>query len=286
MATVTAGKGNTGRGGFKFHFEHVAWSVLGILLILALWEIAAAYLKSVNPYAERLFPSWTTILTRSWQELAVFASPGEPNVGPAAAVGVIIRASLTTASEVAAGTTIGLVAGFAIGLLLCYSSTFALILGPLVSVMRPFPLLALLSLFTIWFGGEAIGILLFVAFASFVMTVVASFHAALNTPPIMTAFAQTLGANRRQLFQTVVIPSMLPELFGTLRNVAALSWSFALGGEYTGAQGGLGFLLYYADKFAFLGRLVVIVALFSIFAVIIDALLMLVRRWIIRWAPV
>ena len=284
MATLTT-RTEVRRGGPRLRLEHAAWSLLGIGLIVGIWEIAAAYLKSVNPYAERLFPSWTTILTKSWQELAIFASPGEPNVGPAAAIGVLVHASLTTASEVAAGTAVGLVAGFAVGLLLCYSPTFAQILNPVVSVMRPFPLLALLSLFTIWFGGEPIGVLLFVAFASFVMTVVASFHAALNTPPIMTAFAQTLGASRLQLFRSVVIPSMMPELFGTVRNVAALSWSFALGGEYTGAQSGLGFLLYYADKFAYLGRLVVIVALFSVFAVVLDTLLMFVRRRVIRWSP-
>lgn len=254
--------------------------------MFVIWEIAAAIMRATNPLADRIFPSWVTILTQSTQELAIFAQPGSPSEGYLAAVQVLASNSVVTAYRVLVGTTIGALVGVAIGLLLAYSRIAAMVMGPLINVLRPIPLLALIPLFVYWFGGQAIGILAFIAFACFVMMVVATFHAATNTPRPQLRFARTLGASRSQSFRTVVIPSMLPELFGTLRNVLALSWSFALGGEYTGAQDGLGFLLQQSSRFGFLGRLVVVVALLTIYAVIVDAVSVRLRRRLIRWQPV
>ncbi len=88
------------------------------------------------------------------------------------------------------------------------------------------------------------------------------------------------------MFRSVVVPGMIPELFGQIRIVFALAWSFALGAEFTGAQKGLGFLMIQSERFGFLGRVIVVVLLFTIYAVIVDVILMAVRRRTLRWASV
>jgi len=266
--------------------RRLAWSVGGIVLFFAAWELAAIYIESMNPRADRIFPSWSQILTTSVRELEVFVPFGETGSGYAAALDVLVHHSLVTLRRVLIGTLAGVAVGVLAGLAMAYSRYVFYLLNPILNLVRTIPLLALIPLFILWFSGREIGIVLFIAFAVFVMIFIATYHAAENVPLVSRRFAYTMGASKRRMFQSVVVPGMIPELFAQIRIVFALAWSFALGAEFTGAQEGLGFLMIQSERFGFLGRVVVVVLLFTIFAVIVDTLLVTLRRRALRWAPV
>jgi sulfonate transport system permease protein len=265
--------------------ERVAWSAAGVLVMLAAWELAAYYMSRTNPRAEQIFPSWSIILTKSVREFDAFVPFGDPSSGYIAALNVLAHHSLITTERVFEGTLIGIFAGILAGLLMAYSSVLRETIGPILNLIRTVPLLALIPLFVLWFGGRTIGIILFIAFAVFVMMVVSTFHAAQDVPVVQRRFARTMGASRARMFRDVVVPGMIPELFAAIRIAFALSWSFALGGEFTGAQDGLGFLMIRSQQFGYLGRVVVVVVLFTAFSVLIDSVLVTMRRSLVRWAP-
>jgi len=211
---------------------------------------------------------------------------GVTGSGYSAAARVLFDHSLVTAQRVLIGATSGIVAGIAVGLLMAYSTTIRDLSSATVQILRTIPLLALIPLFILWFGGRNVGMYLFIAFAVFVMIVISTYHAALNVPPAPARFARTMGASRARMFRDVVVPGLLPELFASIRVVVALSWSFALGAEFTGAQEGLGFLMIQSEKSGFLGRVIVVTTLFTLYAVVIDQLLVQLRRRLLRWRPV
>ena len=57
---------------------------------------------------------------------------------------------------------------------------------------------------------------------------------------------QIMGANKRQLFLKLEVPTALPVLFGGLRMGLTLSVIGAVVGEFSGAGRGLGYLVYLA----------------------------------------
>jgi sulfonate transport system permease protein len=266
--------------------SRLAWMLAGVVLFLAAWELAAVYIDSVNPRADRIFPHWSSILTDSVRELEAFVPFGDTATGYGAALDVLLEHSLVTMRRVFLGTFAGIAVGVLAGLAMAYSRVVFHLLNPILNLVRTAPLLALIPLFVLWFSGREVGIVLFVAFAVFVMMFVATYHAAQNVPRAQRWFALTMGAKKLEMFRSVVVPGMIPELFGQIRIVFALAWSFALGAEFTGAQKGLGFLMIQSERFGFLGRVIVVVLLFTIYAVVVDTILMALRRRTLRWAPV
>lgn len=261
--------------------RRIGWSLAGIVLFFVAWELAAWYMRLTSPRAERIFPSMLLVVTASFRALGVF-SPGSVE-SYRSALQVLARHSAVTGLRVVVGTVVGATTGILIGLVMAYSHGARRALNPTIQVMRTIPLLALIPLFVVWFGGREIGMYLYVAFAVFVMVVIGTFHAAVNVPSVQGRYARTLGASRPRMFATVVLPGMGPELYGTIRVVAALSWSFALGAEFTGAQSGLGYLLIASQRFGFIGRVVVVTAVFTAYAVAIDWLLKVGRDRLMRW---
>jgi sulfonate transport system permease protein len=265
-------------------WSRLLWTLLGLVIFIGAWELAAAYMAAHNPRGKQIFPSWSIILTDSVRDFDDFVPFGQLQTGYMAGVRVLLHHSLITAERVFVGTALGIAVGVTVGSLMSYSRLLRELVGPVVNVLRTVPLLALIPLFILWFSGRTIGVILFIAFAVMVMMVVATFHAAQNAPRAPARFARTMGASRARMYRDVVVPAMVPELFAAVRIVFALSWSFALGGEFTGAQSGLGFLMIQSEKFGFLGRVMVVVLLFTVYAVFVDALLLRARR-LVRWAP-
>lgn len=259
------------------------WLAAGLVASFAVWELGALYMRSTNPRGEMIFPSWATVLTDSVRQFEVFLPFGVAGSGYSAAAQVLFEHSLVTAQRVLVGTTCGIVAGIGVGLLMAYSTTIRDLSSATIQVLRTIPLLALIPLFVLWFGGREVGMYLFIAFAVFVMIVISTYHAALNVPSAPARFARTMGASRAQMFRAVVVPGLLPELSASVRVVVALSWSFALGAEFTGAQEGLGFLMIQSERSGFLGRVIVVTALFTLYAVVVDQILVQLRGRLLRW---
>lgn len=262
--------------------RRIVFYLIGIAAFATVWEVGALAFARVNPLADQIFPTWEVIFTTSISEFGIFGPHGVPSYPDA--IQVLARHSLDTALRVIGGMAIGVATGVGCGLLMAYSVPVRRLVSAPIQLLRSVPLLALIPLFILWFGGQPIGIYLYIAFAVFVMVVVGTYHAALGVRPAHARFARTLGGSRVQVFRDVVIPGMLPELFATIRVVSALAWSFALGAEFTGAQSGLGYLLLISQRFGYIGRVVVITLLFTLFAVLADRLLLLLRSRALRWA--
>jgi len=122
------------------------------------------------------------------------------------------------------GMGIGITVGVSLGLAMKLNATvYDLLILP-VEGIRTIPPLAFSPFLLLWCGPTALSavllILIYVAF----MLVINTINAIENVPPIYAQFAETLGANRRQVFRTVILPAIIPELIGGLRAALGRAW--------------------------------------------------------------
>jgi ABC-type nitrate/sulfonate/bicarbonate transport system permease component len=75
---------------------------------------------------------------------------------------------------------------------------------------------------------------------TFLVLVVGIVAAIRNVPPVHMDYAATMGASRLQVYRTVVLPAIVPELVGAIRVGIGLSWGIAVVSELLGAHEGMG----------------------------------------------
>jgi ABC-type nitrate/sulfonate/bicarbonate transport system permease component len=232
------------------------------LLLLVIWFTAGHY-----RVIDRLFlPSAADI----WEAFRALAP-------------LLPAAILTTLSMVIAGFVIGVSFGAASGLLMAYSPWVRDLLGSVFDFLRPVPVFALIPMFILWFGiGRAPQITL-IALGTSVVLGVTTLEAIRNVPSIYMRAALTLGADRRQIYTTVIVPYILPHLIGAVRVAAAASWGLDVAAEFMGSQQGLGYLIILQQTFLRTAGILLLVIVYSVLAVIFDTLLRMLEARLTRW---
>lgn len=190
---------------------------------------------------------------------------------------------LTTVTMTLTGFGIGVVFGAATGLIMAYNKTIRNLLGALFDFSRPVPVFALIPLFILWFGiGRAPQIAL-IALGTSVVLGVTTLEAIRNVPTIYIRAALTLGAGRQTIYSTVIVPYIIPHLIGAIRVAAAASWGLDVAAEFMGSQAGLGYLIILQQTYLRTAGIILLVAIYSIIAVLMDTLIAWAERRITRW---
>jgi ABC-type nitrate/sulfonate/bicarbonate transport system permease component len=263
---------------------------VGLSLPIFIWEFAAFYMRTKNPQAATLFPSLGHVFSHDLPDFATFGQDiGRGYAGKVSsysgALWVLAGQSVSTLGRVLGGTICGIALGVTTGLFMGWSPVVRRFLAPPIEFLRMIPSLALLPLFMLWFGGREIGPFLFVMLAISITLVINTVVAIRNVPPIYAQMARTLGANRLQVYRTIIIPAIAPGLIGAIRVTLGASWAIVLAAEYLAVQSGLGRLMILSEMFFYTGRMVVIVILFIIYSAILNVAFLAVTRRVTRWVP-
>jgi taurine transport system permease protein len=183
------------------------------------------------------------------------------------------------------GFILGGLVGLVVGILMAISQTFRAVADPIVEVVRPLPPLALIPLLILWFG---IGIgthVVMIAFGTFIVMVVTAYEAVRNVPPIYLQAAATLGANRLQTFRRVIVPAIVPDIFGGVRVAVAASFGYAVAAELMGAQGGVGWFMVTSRRYLLTENIVAALIVIVVMAFLADQLVRWVNRRLTSWKP-
>lgn len=255
-----------------------------MLVIVGAWFLISWYIGQTNERGNTLFPPPTQVFLTDLPGLSVF-SDGDPTPNWSKAAGVIFEQGGLSLGRLIAGTALGVLVGVLLGLTLSWSQRLRYLAEPTVLLLRSIPILALIPLFIVWFGGSETGNIAYIAFAIASMIVVATIEAVRNVPPVYLNFAATLGASRMQRYREVVIPAILPEILGGIRVGIGFSWAILLAAEYLVAQAGLGRILIQAERWLYTGRMVAVVCLIALLAYLFNYVFLRVEKRILRWMP-
>jgi ABC-type nitrate/sulfonate/bicarbonate transport system permease component len=168
------------------------------------------------------------------------------------------------------GFAIGVSLGTLIGVLMAMNRVGRAIFEPIVEILRPLPPLALIPLLILWLGIGYITQILLIAYGSFIIMVVNSYEAVRNVPPIYIHAATMLGAQSRQIFRKVIIPSIIPDVIAGIRVSAAASFGYCVAAELMGAMTGLGYRLVLARRYLMTENIIVILIVIAVLSFAID----------------
>jgi ABC-type nitrate/sulfonate/bicarbonate transport system permease component len=262
--------------------------LLSVVVLIGAWEIAAHWLAATNPNGSELLPTVEHVLTTSIPETAGFQSRSlsevaDPNYLDAAVV--LAQQSWVTLLRLLSGSAIGVLLGVLIGSLIATTRIGRAVFEPPVLAARNIPPLALIPLFVVWFGDREEGKVIYVAFVVFSMVVINTVHAIDNVDPVYVRYARTLGAKGRRIYTSVLLPAILPELAAGLKVVIGLSWAIVLAAEFIAADDGLGSLLIVGQTFFNVGLMLVVVILFVVYSLLMNAAFDRLTRHFARGLP-
>jgi ABC-type nitrate/sulfonate/bicarbonate transport system permease component len=198
---------------------------------------------------------------------------------------VLLQQSLVTVQRVLIGSFVGALVGMVLGLAIGLNNITRRMFYPALNLVRQIPLLALSLLFLIWFGGDEVGIYVYVIFGVATMIMVNTINAVRNVPPVQVQYARTLGAGPVRIVRTIIIPAIIPELSGGIVVAVGLAWAMVLAAEYLGTQQGLGRMMLFFEYFGYTGRMVVVLGAFVIGALLVYLAVTAGARRINRWMP-
>jgi ABC-type nitrate/sulfonate/bicarbonate transport system permease component len=181
------------------------------------------------------------------------------------------------------GFAIGTAFGTISGLLMAYNRTVRDLLGTVFDFLRPVPVFALIPLFILWFGIGRTPQVALIAMGTSVVLGVTTLEAIRNVPSIYVRAALTLGANRQQVYRTVIVPHIIPHLIGAIRVAAAASWGLDVAAEFMGSQQGMGYLIIIQQIYLRTAGIVTLVIIYSLLAVTFDTIIQMVERYVTRW---
>ena len=172
-----------------------------------------------------------------------------------------------------------------IGILMgCFRVVDAFV-NPFVAAWRYLPAPSFVPLLLMWFGaGEGSKLaLLFIGVVFFLATLIMDHTRAVRTELIETAM--TLGADRRQILATVVVPSVLPNVLISMRQMLAVSWTYLVIAEIIAATTGIGAVMMRGQGFLHVDEIMGGIVVIGLLGLAFDFLFRLAQRWLFPYIP-
>ena len=151
-----------------------------------------------------------------------------------------------TSMRVILGLAIGFIGAVAVGVGIRYFRTFGKLTLPTITLLTPISPVAWLPVAIFLFGIGNVPAIFLVFISVFFIIVLSTLSQIDAVPAHYLHVARIMGANKRQLFRYVILPTILPSLFLTLRLNLFAAWMVVLIAEAVGVGSGLGQIIMMA----------------------------------------
>jgi NitT/TauT family transport system permease protein len=145
-----------------------------------------------------------------------------------------------TSMRVVLGLAFGFVGALVVGVAIRYFSVFGKLTLPTITLLTPISPVAWLPVAIFIFGIGNVPAIFLVFISVFFIIVLSTLSQIDAVPAAYLHVARIMGANKRQLFRHVILPTILPSLFVTLRLNLFAAWMVVLIAEAVGVGSGLG----------------------------------------------
>lgn len=252
----------------RHRYTEILLSLATVLVIFISWTVVAA----LGIFPEYFIPAPSSVL-RAFLEIATVGYRG----------GTLPEHLGDSLFRVISGFLLACFLAIPLGMMMGYNRKVKAVFDPVVEFYRPLPPLAYYTLLVIWLGiGNASKItLLFLA--AFPPLSINAMSAVASVPMERIHTAQSLGANKWQIFTRVIFPSCLPGIFTGMRVSIGFTYTTLVSSEIVAATSGIGWMVLDAGKFLrgdvmFMGILVM-----GITGIILDRLIRLAEKIIVPW---
>jgi ABC-type nitrate/sulfonate/bicarbonate transport system permease component len=253
--------------GIRFSMARVVKSEMsGILLIVALlflWQVSAVYWTDS--------PNWPTLTSVAASIAAGFTSGEIPQV---------FGSSLLMMS---AGYTIGVICGVGTGVLMETMWPINAILNPIVELLRPVPIPAIVPPLILLLGVDEALKIFVIAFSVFFPVLVNTIGGARAVDPVAIDAARTLRAGRWRTIRSVVIPASLPYILAGMRTALSLALIITVTAEMIAGSAGIGYYLIVTQYAMRPAEMYGAVLLLALLGYVLNLAFLVIERRLLHW---
>jgi NitT/TauT family transport system permease protein len=254
----------------KRHYLVIGLRLLILVVVLGGWELSAQ-MKWIDPF----FYSQPTAI---YEQLVVWFRDGTSQ-------GPLLTQVWVTLEETLIGFFIGAVGGVICGIILGRNKLASDVFSLYIKIANSIPRVVLGSIFVIALGlGMASKVALAVVMVFFVVFGNA-FQGVREADRYLIANAQILGASRRQLTTSVVIPSAMSWILASLHVSFGFALVGAVVGEFLGAKQGIGLLIASAQGAFNASGVFAAMIVLAVVALAVDYLLTTMENRLLKWRP-
>ncbi len=250
----------------KAYHGYVPWMVVGVIVILW-WAVSALHVfpSLALPSPGRVARDGYVIATTGYNGYSLLA-----NIG----------ASVT---RIAVGFLAAIIVGVPIGFLMASSKIIFNAIDPLLQFLRPIPPLAYIPVMVIWFGVGQLSKFVLIFVCTIPIIIINAMSGAKNVQETRIRVAQVFGADSRQLFRYVILPSALPEIFTGMRVAIGVAWTCLVAAEMIAAQTGLGAMILTAGNELRMGVVFVGIILIGLIGYLMELSIRTVETRMVPW---
>lgn len=196
-------------------------SIVGLVVLLVLWELIAALNGSVS----QLLPRPSEVVLKI-PDLFI-------NGGIMSDVTLSVKRNFL-------GYVKAVMYAIPLGFLIGLNPLCRALFSKYVDAIRFLPLAATTGIFILWFGiGEEVKVN-FLAFSIFVYLLPVVIQRINEVDSVYMQTAKTMGATKWQMVKTIFMPAVFGKIFDDVRVLVAISWTYIVIAELINSRGGLG----------------------------------------------
>ena len=183
------------------------------------------------------------------------------------------------------GFGLAAIVGVATGILLGRSRLAGDLLGPLTELARPIPAIAVVPVAILLFPTDEAGIVFITFLAAYFPIMVSTRHAVRALPTLWEDSVRTLGGGRWDVLTQVVVPGILPGVFGGLSVGMGVAWICVISAEMISGRLGVGYRTWQAYTVLAYPQVFVGIITIGVLGFATSAAVELVGRRATRWLP-
>ncbi len=239
------------------------FALLLLLVLLFVWEWSVSAFK----FSPLVLPAPSVIAAALWRGLAT---------------GFLWPHIAQTLLELGLGLALGVLLGFAGGVLLGESAALRRVLMPYVVTSQVVPKLALVPLFIVWFGFGTTPTVVITALICFFPLLENTLTGVAQVDAARLELFRMLGATRAQTLWRLKIPAALPTILAGLRVAVVLALVGAVVGEFVGASQGLGALIIATQGSMDTPLMFAVLLLITAIGLLLYEATLLLERWLLK----
>jgi len=175
--------------------------------------------------------------------------------------------------------------GVVSGILLGRSQLFGDLVGPLTELARPIPAIAVVPVAILLFPTDEAGIVFITFLAAYFPIMVSTRHAVRALPTLWEDAVRTLGGGRWDVLTQVVVPGILPGVFGGLSVGMGVAWICVISAEMISGRLGVGYRTWQSYTVLDYPQVFVGIITIGVLGFVTSAAVEMVGRRATRWLP-
>jgi NitT/TauT family transport system permease protein len=181
------------------------------------------------------------------------------------------------------GFSAALIIAVPLGLLIGANRLLADLLNPVLELFRNTAPLALLPVFILVLGIGQTSKFVFIGYSCLFPILLNTISAVKTVDPLLVKSARSLGFNQFRIFQKVVLPASVPQIFTGIRLAGGYALLVLIAAEFVGANSGLGFLITNSEQNFQTPMMYAAIITVSVIGVLLNFVLLRVERRFSTW---